>query len=163
LTMMLPLSTPPETSEPPALLNNVLLSPELVPERYWLTGNISLQQHSSSPSHAVVAAVLVVHEKGAAESWPPEVGCLVRLRKYKSSTGFGTQFRSFNVWRVLLTGDGFFALVRAQRKQPDRLIVRLSSIMCVLEEKINLYDPFSAAVTIRRWGEPPLTGGFAVL
>ena len=163
LTMMLPLWSPPQASGPPALLNNVLLSPELVPERYWLTGNISLQHHSSSPSHAVVAAELVVHEKGAAESWPPEVGCLVRLRKCKSSTGFGTQFGSFNVWRVLLASDGFFTLVRAQRKQPDRLIVRLSSITCVLEEKVNLYDPFSAAVTIRRWGEPPLKGGFAVL
>jgi site-specific DNA-cytosine methylase len=164
LSHALPPWSPPRASCSPSRLTEALIPSELVPHSMWMEGRIELVDHQLDARCATIAAYIHLNEDlelNALNRMAPKVGDLVCISPKLNYDNRSRTAR--NRWRVLSHSGQSISVIRADRKQPDKLWIVPSSVVCLLPERVALYSTQSAAVTIRRWGEPPLRGGFAIL
>ena len=134
----------------PKAIQDVLEHPDAIHSSCWLSGTISLDmgveilQDKATPCGTVTRKGDIRHLA---------VGDLVAKKHHDEGC---------NRWRVMaFTGDRI-ELRRADRRNPDFALVKLSALAFTLKDTIRVYHPGGIGVGLRSWGEPPLRSGFAV-
>ena len=148
LPSWVPEPTPPA---PHRSMDQVLLPSHSVPVSAWLAVSEQVPLvYTVSSQHARPIARFVRHSS-LSQITP---GSLVSLHNPRGG---------LNRWRVMDSHGSRIELRRSDRKNPTFALVAPSELRAGLSEFIVAYDKHGIGIGLRRWGEPPLNNGFAIL